>query len=102
MLFVSIYRFLPLFFPPFKALKFGRNYVDKNIAASFRLKKSGKKTKKKDIKPFNVGNKFRPSKRNVLIVVEKRKFRLDSPTEKRQIKAAPKRKSTKKLKRRKK
>jgi len=88
--------------PPFKALKFGRNYVDKNIAASFRLKKSGKKTKKKDIKPFNVGNKFRPSKRNVLIVVEKRKFRLDSPTEKRQIKAAPKRKSTKKLKRRKK
>ncbi len=66
--------------PPFKALKFGRDFVDKNIAASFRLRKSGKKTKKKDIKPFNIGNKFRPSKRNVLFLVEKRKFRLDSPS----------------------
>ncbi len=84
--------------PPFKALKFGRDFVDKNIAASFRLKKTGKKTKKKDIKPFNVGKKFRPSKVNPLFIVEKRKFRLDSPSEKRQIKAAPRRKKNRKKK----
>lgn len=76
--------------PPFKALKFGRDFVDKNIAASFRLKKSGKKTKKKDIKPFNVGNKFRPSKRDPLFIVEKRFARLDSPQERLQIKLARK------------
>ncbi len=86
--------------PPFKALKKGRDFVDENIAASFRLKKTGKKTGKKDIKPFNVGKKFRPSKRNVLFLVEKRKFRLDSPTERRQIKAAPGKKK-RKVKRRK-
>lgn len=87
--------------PAFKALKRGRDFVDENIEASFRLKKSGKTTKKKDIKPFNVGKKFRPSRRNVLFLVEKRKFRLDSPSEKRQIKAAPKRKSIKSKRRKK-
>lgn len=78
--------------PPFKALKKAREYVDRNIEASFKLVPSGKKYRGKDIKPFNVGMKFRPSKRDPLFVVEKRKFRLDSPMEKRQIKIAKRRK----------
>lgn len=78
--------------PPFKALKKARRFVDQNIEASFSLVPTGKITKKKDIKPFNVGMKFRPSKTNPLFVVEKRKFRLDSPTERRQLKAARRRK----------
>jgi len=82
--------------PPFKALKTGRDFVDKNIAASFSLRKSGKKTKKKDIKPFNVGNKFRPSKRNPLFIVEKKQFRLDSKSEVKQIKSARRNKKRKK------
>ncbi|KKL46108.1 hypothetical protein LCGC14_2348950, partial [marine sediment metagenome] len=88
--------------PPFKALKKGRDFVDENIVASFHLKKSGKKTAKKDIKPFNVGRKFRPSKRNVLIQVEKSKFRLDHPKEVAQLKAAKRRKPTKKKRKKKK
>jgi len=80
--------------PPFRALRKGLDFVDKNIEASVRLKPSGKETRKKDIKPFNAGRKFRPSKRNILFIVEKRRFRLDSPGEKKQIKLV-----TKKVKR---
>jgi hypothetical protein len=73
--------------PPFKALKLARKFVDSNIQASFKLVPSGKTTKKKDIKPFNIGRKFRPSKKDVLFVVEKRKFRLDFPREVSQLKS---------------
>ena len=72
--------------PPFKALKKAQKFVDKNIEASFLLKPTGKKSKIKDIKPFNASFKFRPSKVNPLFQVERRKFRLDSPTEVRQLK----------------
>lgn len=71
---------------PFTGLKIGRDYVDKNIEASFRLKQSKKKPKGNKTKPFMVGKKFRPSKTNPLFVVEKKKYRLDSPLEKKQIK----------------
>jgi len=71
--------------PPYKALKKASRYVDENIQASFKLVKSGKKHKGKDIKPFNIGRKFRGSKRDPLFQVEKRKFRLDSPGERKQI-----------------
>ena len=76
--------------PAFKALKFARGYVDRNIEASFKLVPSGKKAKGKDIKPFNVGVKFRPSKVNPLFLVEKRKFRLDHPQERIQLKRSRK------------
>ncbi|KKN56548.1 hypothetical protein LCGC14_0571260 [marine sediment metagenome] len=72
--------------PPFRALKKAQKFVDKNIEASFLLKPTRKKSKIKDIKPFNVSFKFRPSKVNPLFQVERRKFRLDSPTEVRQLK----------------
>ena len=72
--------------PPFKALRKAQKFVDKNIEASFLLKPTGKKSKQKDIKPFNASFKFRPSKVNPLFQVERRKFRLDSPTEVRQLK----------------
>lgn len=83
--------------PPFKAMKFGKKFVDQNIQASYKLVPSGKKPKVKDIKPFNVGVKFRTAKKDPLFVVEKRKFRLDSPSERRQIKSA-RRKTNKKKK----
>lgn len=92
-------RILKKNLPAFKALKFGREFVDKNIEASFRLVPSGKKAKGKDIKPFNVGIKFRPSKVNPLFLVEKRRFRLDSPFEKAQIKRARRVTPKKKIKR---
>jgi len=79
--------------PPYKALKKGMKYVDKNIEASFKLVPSGKKTNQRDIKPMNINKKFRSSKVNPLFVVEKRKFRLDSPTEKRQLKKSKIKKS---------
>jgi len=77
--------------PPFKALKKGSKFTDKNIDASFNLRTNPKKPKTKDIKPFTLGEKFRPSKRNLLKIVEKRRYRLDSPLEKRQIKLIKKR-----------
>jgi len=77
--------------PPFKALKMAQEYVDRNIEASFRLKKSGKIPRGKDIKPpRRINQKFRPSKRNPLYLVEKRKYRLDSRLEKSQIKRSKK------------
>ena len=73
--------------PPFKAMKKAQKFVDKNIQASYLLKPTGKKSKIKDLKPFNASFKFRPSKRNALFQVERKRFRLDSPTEVRQLKA---------------
>ncbi len=73
--------------PKWKALKIAQKFVDKNIEASYLLKKSGKIAKVKDIKPFNPSFKFRSSKTNPLFVVEKRKFRLDSPRELAQLKS---------------
>ena len=81
--------------PPFRALKKASQFVDKNIQASFRLKVNPKPPKKKDIPAFNIGKKFRPSKKNVLFNVEKRKFRLDNPLEIKQLKSFPKKKRKK-------
>lgn len=74
--------------PPFTALMKGRKFVEENIEASFRLVPTGKITRRKDIKPFELSSMFRPSKRNPLFIVEKRRFRLDTAREIRQIKAA--------------
>ena len=71
---------------PFTGLKIGRRYTDRNLEASFKLKRSGKKATGKKTKPFNVGPKFRSSKVNPLFIVEKKKYRLDMPGERRQIK----------------
>lgn len=76
--------------PPYRALKKARRFVDTNIEASFILKPTGKKPKRKDIKPFNIGIKFRPSKKNPLFQVEKRFARLDHRREIFQLKAAKK------------
>ena len=73
--------------PPYKALKKAQKFVDKNIEASFLLKPTKKIPKQKDIKPFNLQKKFQPSKVNPFFKVEKKRFRLDSPTEVRQLKA---------------
>ena len=89
--------------PPFKAARLGRKFVDRNIEASYKLVRSGKKTRKKDIKPQNIGRKFRASKRDPLFIVERRAHRLDHPLERRQIKSFPKKKrklTKKKLKKR--
>lgn len=83
--------------PAFKALKKGRRFVDKNIQASFKLVPTGKKAKTTDIVPFNIGRKFRSSKKDPLFIVEKRPFRLDTKSEVFQIKQA-RRKSTKRRK----
>ena len=72
--------------PPFKAMKKAQRFVDKNIQASYLLKPTGKKSKQKDLKPFNASFKFRPSKVNPLFQVERKRFRLDSPTEVKQLK----------------
>jgi len=74
--------------PPNLALRKAQEYVDRNIEASFRLKVNPKKPKLKDIKQVTVSPKFRGSKRNPLYRVEHRKYRLDSPSEKKQIKLA--------------
>jgi hypothetical protein len=74
--------------PPFRALRKAQSYVDRNIQASFILKPTNKKFKGKDIPPIVIGKKFRPSKTNSLFIVEKRKYRLDSIGEKRQIQSA--------------
>lgn len=80
---------------PFKALRKAQEYVDKNIEASFRLVPSGKKPKGKKGRVSKVRMKFRPSKSNALYLVEKKKYRLDNPGEKKQIKNAPKKKNKK-------
>ena len=67
--------------PKWKALKKAQRFVDENIEASYLLKKSGKKAKVKDIKPFTPSFKFKSSKTNPLFVIEKRKHRLDHPRE---------------------
>lgn len=85
---------------PFTAVKKARKFVDRNIEASYRLIPSGKKATGRKSKPQNVGRKFRPSKVNPLFVVEKKKFRLDSPGERRQIKIG--KKTVKKRKKKKK
>lgn len=74
------------------ALKKAQKFVDENIQASFQLIPTGKKPKLKDIKKVLLSGKFRLSKRNPLFQVEKRKYRLDSPGEKRQIKKSKQRK----------
>ncbi len=72
--------------PPFAALKKASEYVDDNIEASFRLKVNPRKPKERDISKYEVNQKFRPSKRDALYVVEKKKYRLDRPQERVQIK----------------
>lgn len=73
--------------PKNKALKRGLDFVSDNIEASFRLVETGKKATGKDIRFPTVSGQFRLSKRNPLVLVEKRKFRLDTPRERAQLKA---------------
>lgn len=88
---------------PFTGAKIGSRFVDRNIEASYKLIETKKKAGGKKTKPFNIGRKFRASRRNPLFIVERRKFRLDMRTERKQIKAFPikKRKSVRKALKRK-
>lgn len=69
----------------FRALKKGLKFIDNTLDASFRLVSTGKKAKRIDIKPFNIGSRFRASKRDPKIIVERRFARLSSPKERRDI-----------------
>lgn len=84
--------------PPNLALRTGVQRISKNITASFILRTSGRQATRSDIGRFRPGNQFRPGKRDPLRVVEKRQFRLDTPTEIAQIKSARKSKSFKRRK----
>lgn len=86
----TIYRNLP----PFMALKRGSEYIKRNIEASFKLVKSGKMPRQKDVRAFNLGKMFRSGKKDPLRIVEKRKYRLDTPTERAQIQRARRRRFT--------
>ncbi len=85
--------------PQGKALKLGSRITDNTLAATFRVRKTLKKTKQKDIK-FNVDKKvFRTFKRRRGVkipiqrtFIERRKFRLNTPGERRQIKGAQRKK----------
>lgn len=73
-----------------RALKFGRDYTDRFIEASFEIEEKGK-TAIKDLKTRPSLNKFRLKKGKnpkVRIFVEKRSKRLDKAPEKKQISAA--------------
>ena len=72
--------------PPYRAIRKGQLFTDRNLAASYVLRPTGKTPKKKDIKPFTTSFKFRQSKTNPFFQVEKRKFRLDHPREVSQLK----------------
>ncbi len=90
--------------PFFKALKKGRDFVDKDLSATFRLIPD-KRTKKKDIAAFGLP-KFRSPKTTSKLkapftFIEKSKFRLDDMREVLQIGQA-RRSSTKKRKTRRK
>jgi hypothetical protein len=71
-----------------KAFKTGLRIVDETAARTFNLKPSGT-TNKKDIGKFNVSRKLRRPKRNSNLprgsFVEKARFAIDSPGEKRAI-----------------
>lgn len=69
----------------FRALKKGLKFIDNTLDASFQLLPTGKKAKRIDIKPFNIGSRFRASKRDPKIIVEKKAFRLSSPKERKDI-----------------
>ncbi len=72
--------------PPYRAIRKGQSFTDRNIQASYVLRPTGKRPKKKDIPPFQTSFKFRQSKTNPFFQVEKRKFRLDHPREVSQLK----------------
>ncbi len=78
--------------PQFRALRRGADSISKNITASFKLVASNKLPTQPDIKPFNLGRKFRLGKRDKTSIVEKRGFRLDSKSELAQISSARRRK----------
>ncbi len=80
---------------PFTGAKLGAEFIDDSIDASYKLKSSGKKAVGKKTKPFNINPRFRPSKRDPLFIVEKRKHRLSSSRERREIAQARKRVSNK-------
>lgn len=80
---------------PKRAWNLAQRFIDKNIEASYKLIPNPKAPKKKDIRNIKTSGKFRRSKRSILFQVEKRRFRLDSPTEKRQIKQSKRRKKKK-------
>lgn len=78
--------------PPFLALKTGADIISDTIRASFKLKPSGRSPRVRDIRAFNLNNEFRTGKNDILRIVEKRQFRLNSLREKAQIKASRRRK----------
>lgn len=78
--------------PHNRAIKRGKTYTDKNKEASFKLRPTGKKPKVKDIPRQLIGGKFRAGKRDALRIVEKRKYRMDTKTETKQIRARRRRK----------
>ena len=81
---------------PNRALKLGANYVDNKLIRALDIKIIGY-TSKKDIKAIGLP-KFRTRKtKNTLRLVEKVKYALDRPTEKRNLRRA---RATKKAKRR--
>ena len=81
---------------PNRALKLGANYVDNKLIRALDIKIIGY-TSKKDIKAIRLP-KFRTRKtKNTLRLVEKVKYALDRPTEKRNLRRA---RATKKAKRR--
>jgi hypothetical protein len=70
------------------ALKQGSNIVDNTVAASFELQKSGI-SRTPDIPAQMINDKFRTRRtRNALEVVEKSKYRIDTPGERRGLKAS--------------
>ena len=80
-----------------RALKQGSQIVDNSLLATFKVRASKKKTNLKDIKFTVDSKKFRPFKRRKGVkiplqqgFIERRKFRLDTPGEKRQIKTVRK------------
>jgi hypothetical protein len=85
--------------PPNRALRFAQRHVDKNIAASFKLKLNRKPPIKKDIAKPKLSRKFTVSKTDPTFLKEISKYRLDSPSERRQLKLAKRIAKQKKKKR---
>ena len=71
------------------ATKSGSEYILRDIKASFKLRPSGQQTTIKDIN-YQLPSMLRPGKRDINRIVERRRFRLDTPLEKAQINFAKK------------
>ena len=72
--------------PKNRAHRFATDVVNNSSAASYKIVKSGT-TAAKDVKKAKLLNLFRKSKRSKNVRVEKRKYRINTPGEKKQITA---------------